>query len=113
MARISEVGSCPKCAKPDDHLLCQARLQEIEEELRAMGASEDYCRQYFQLDGGICERVLRGQCKKHRYDRTPLPDGILCSEEFGQQAAFLRSQVCFCLICLLAYFSFLPDSLEE
>lgn len=58
-----------------------------------MGASDEYCRTYFQRDGGFCSYIVCGQCKKHRMDQTPMPDWAMCSIEFGHQLSSLRSQV--------------------
>jgi hypothetical protein len=69
------------------------RLVAIDQELRAMGASEEYCLAYFQSGGGACERKVGGLCVRHRTCPTPLPPGRMCSMEFGQAAAMLRQQV--------------------
>lgn len=94
MPRFSKDNPCLQWMSDEELLQCRARLEEIKEELCAMGANEDYCRQYFQSDGGFCELVVCGQCKKHRMKVAPLPDGLMCSEEFGQLVAYMRSQVC-------------------
>jgi len=77
----------------EEYLRCVGRLKEIDEELRGRGADEEYCRQYFLVDGGSCEQVVAGQCRRHRFEQPPLPAGLICNGEFGYQGAFLRSQV--------------------
>ena len=68
-----------------------------------MGASDVYCRTYFQRDGGFCSSVARGLCKKHRMEQTPLPAGTVCSIEFGHQVSSLRSQVLLLLLIISAF----------
>jgi len=105
MARGSYSRGCvdsPPWMNADEHLFCLGRLIDIRDELFQMGASDVYCRTYFQRDGGFCSSVARGLCKKHRMEQTPLPDGAMCSIEFGHQVSSLRSQV-FLLLIIFAF----------
>lgn len=58
-----------------------------------MGADPEYCLQYFQSGGGVCEKVSCGKCIKHRSGFTPLPRGKVCSMEFASMAVDLRHRV--------------------
>jgi hypothetical protein len=78
---------------PEEFNQSRHRLQAIEHELRGLGASAAYCLAYFQSGGGVCERVIGKQCVKHRTSAPPLPDGMMCSIEYGQAAGLLRQQV--------------------
>jgi hypothetical protein len=77
----------------DEFNLTCHRLQSIDHELRGLGASGEYCLSYFQSGGGICERIIGKQCVKHRSCAPPLPEGVMCSVEYGQAAGLLRQQV--------------------
>jgi hypothetical protein len=72
---------------------CRQRLYAIEDELCCLGATPEYCLAYFQSGGGVCERVIGRQCVRHRTCAPPLPDGAMCSVEYGQAAGLLRQQV--------------------
>ncbi len=81
---------------PAARLLAQdmlGRIRDIDAELLAMGATEEYCREYFQGAGGVCELVVGNRCKRHRICPAPLPKGMMCTVEFGQRALELRRQV--------------------
>lgn len=69
------------------------RIQEIDEQLLILGATDAYCREFFQTGGGVCELVVGRRCKRHRACRACLPPGKMCSIEFGQRALELRKQV--------------------
>jgi hypothetical protein len=70
-----------------------ARMQEVDAQLAELGADEEYCQQYFQSGGGVCERVVGRYCLRHRACPTPLPAGKMCSQEYGETAAILRRRV--------------------
>jgi hypothetical protein len=67
-----------------------SRVCEIDAELGEMGASPAYCEQYFQSGGGTCERIVAGECVRHRSCQAPLPCGKMCSVEYGETAAILQ-----------------------
>lgn len=69
------------------------RLEAINRELLAMDATDEFCREFLQAGGGICERVVGKRCVKHRGCRGPLPVGKMCAVEFGQRVVELRKQV--------------------
>lgn len=71
------------------------RLEAINGELLSMEATEEFCREYLQIGGGVCERVVGKRCIKHRGCRGPLPPGKMCAIEFGQRVVELRKQVPF------------------
>lgn len=58
-----------------------------------MGATDEYCREFFQTGGGVCELVVGNRCKRHCACRASLPAGKMCAIEFGQRALELRRQV--------------------
>lgn len=69
------------------------RLASINQELLAMDATDEFCREYLLVGGGSCERVAGKRCIKHRGCRGPLPKGKMCALEFGQRVVELRKQV--------------------
>ena len=93
MPCISKENLCPPWMSQEEYLHCLTRLGEIDDKLSSMGASKHYCSRFFQQAAGVCVQYECGQCKKHQTLQPPLPDHIMCSVEFGKQAAFLRSQV--------------------
>ena len=72
---------------------CIVRKTQIEEELLAMGANKEYCLQYFQSGGGVCEKMVGGRCMRHRPGSSPLPKGRVCATDFPIMAAELRRRV--------------------
>ena len=83
----------PPWMDEEEHATTCTRLAEIDTLLRGMGATKEYCREYFQSGGGVCEHTVGGKCKRHRMTPTPLPKGKMCLLEFGQRATELRQQV--------------------
>ena len=73
------------------------RLEAINSELLSMEATDEFCREYLQIGGGVCERVVGKRCIKHRGCRGPLPPGKMCAVEFGQRVVELRKQVWLCV----------------
>lgn len=71
----------------------QAELQEIESALLQMGASREYCLNYFMESGGSCDRIVNGQCLRHSIRQAALPAGQMCSMEFARLALLLRQQI--------------------
>jgi len=86
------------CCDPADLMM---RVHEIDEELLFMGATDEYCRDFFRTGGGVCELVVGNRCKRHRACRPPLPPGKMCMAEFGQRGLELRQQACCVLPILL------------
>ena len=68
-------------------------LREIESTIMQMGASREYCLNYFMESGGCCDRVVNGQCMRHSIRQAPLPEGKMCSIEFSKAAFLLRKQI--------------------
>jgi hypothetical protein len=83
----------PPWMDEEEHAFACTRLAEIDTLLQGMGATKEYCREYFQSGGGVCEHTVGGRCKRHRMTPTPLPKGKMCLLEFGQRATELRQQV--------------------
>lgn len=69
------------------------RLESINQELQALGCTEEFCMEYMLQGGGVCERMAGKRCMKHRGCRGPLPKGKMCAIEFGLRAVELRKQV--------------------
>jgi hypothetical protein len=83
----------PPWLTDDDFRQACTRMAEIDRQLTELGADEEYCQQYFQSGGGVCERVVGRHCLRHRACPTPLPAGKMCSQEYGETAAMLRQRV--------------------
>lgn len=80
-------------AEEEGLLVWRERLESINQELQAMGATDEFCREFLQTAGGCCERVVGKRCIKHRGCRGPLPIGKMCAVEFAQRVVELRKQV--------------------
>jgi len=81
------------CNKPALTCLSQeitTELQMIERTLAKMGATREYCLSYFRRSGGTCARVVSGQCVRHSCTQAPLPEGLMCSQVFGNVVQVLR-----------------------
>ncbi len=72
---------------------CVTRKNEIDQQLRGMGADHAYCMRYFQSGAGTCELLVGGRCKKHRACAAPLPRGKVCALEFGGMVTDLRRKI--------------------
>lgn len=59
---------------PDLH----GRLRELNQKLERMGASEEYCRTFFDSGAGVCEAHYAGVCVEHRTCVVQLPQGMMC-----------------------------------
>ena len=61
----------------------QARRGEIERELAQMGASREYCRNYFQSACGTCEQTRGCACVKHSSCGAALPSHLMDVDDFA------------------------------
>jgi hypothetical protein len=61
----------------------QARRVEIERELAQMGASSEFCRNYFQSACGQCEQTRGCACVKHSSCAAALPPHLMDVDDFA------------------------------
>lgn len=91
MARLVP-PSAPPAQPPPPPL---ARLQVINAELLAMGASDEYCRDYFKWGIGECKEKFGGICMCHITGTPPLPANVVCGVKFKTQLDYLMRRISF------------------
>lgn len=70
-----------------------ARVGELNRLLEGLGASQGYCRTYFQSGAGVCEEACGQECLNHQLCIPPLPADLMCATEFGTRVRSLQVQI--------------------
>ena len=68
------------------------RLEDIRAELEEMGASREYCLQYFRVLGGKCEEHRCQQCVRHAPGVAQLPATRMCKNAYEAYLGQLRGK---------------------
>jgi hypothetical protein len=71
----------------------QAKLQAVNARLEQLGASEEFCRDYFHSGAGVCEEEFGGVCVEHRSSHFALPPGLMCARKYGRKIQYLRKRM--------------------
>ena len=66
------------------------RLEVVRTTLRSMGATQDYCRRYFQACTGRCDDIRNGVCVRHTIPPLKLPDHIMGQADLRTQVGELK-----------------------
>lgn len=83
----------PAGSRESDAGIVVSRLQTINAKLEKLGASEEYCRNYFHSGAGVCEEEYGGVCVEHRAAHFALPAGLMCARKYGRKIQYLRKRI--------------------
>jgi hypothetical protein len=77
-----------------DYERLRARRVEIERELAQMGASREFCRNYFTSASGTCEQTRGCACVRHSSCGPALPAHLMDGDEFAQYLSETDETLC-------------------
>jgi hypothetical protein len=69
------------------------RVLELDRLLESLGATPDYCKNYFQSGAGVCEEACGQECFNHRLCIPALPFNLMCATDFGKRVRSLQLQI--------------------
>ena len=78
------------CCDFEDSII---EVQAINTCLERMGASEEYCTNYFKSAGGECLKKCGSMCISHSVCCAPLPPNKMCAKEFGKRVCMLNREI--------------------
>lgn len=71
----------------------QAKLQSINTRLEQLGASEDFCKTYFDSGAGVCVEEFGGVCVDHRCTQFALPKHLMCATKYRRKFQYLKKRL--------------------
>lgn len=83
----------PPGLNASDMTVLQSRRISVRAELDRIGASPDFCRNYFQSASGKCEEQRGCACVKHATSAFTLPKGKMGEAEFRTYALELEGRI--------------------